>query len=196
MLSNGECLQTAGVIRYNSLTRSDFNFYRNLFEPYGNLDSIINTYYPKFFMLDEISTLPVVQHRGNLVLYTWQEFTLQDFDITLLGGKWATKEEGDLVSYTLSEPDDSMLAVPHGELLRSDFPAMSFTLYWDTSTGSMAINTTALASYSIIASLLTRAYPEVVLPKTPKIAISMALASLLDRLVLGPSLVQVQDDHG
>jgi len=184
MLPNGECLQTAGVIRYNSLTRSDFNFYRNLFEPYGNLDSVINTYYPKFFMLDEISTMPTVAHRGNLVLYTWQEFTLKDFDIALLGGEWAITEEGNQISYSLSKPDTHMMEVPHGELLEVDFPAMSFTLYRDTSTGSMAINTTALASYSIIASLLTRAYPDLVLPKTPKVAISMALSSLLLRMDL------------
>ena len=184
MLPNGECLQTAGIIRYNSLSGEDFTFYRDLFEPQGNLDSVINRYYSKFFMLDEISTLPIIMHRGNQVLYTWQEFTLKDFDITLLGGQWITSEEGTLVSYSLGEADEYMMEVPHGDLLESDYPAMAFTLYRDTSTGSMGINTTALASYAIAASLLTRAYPDIVLAKEPKVAISMALYTLLLRMDL------------
>ena len=184
MLPNGECLQTAGIIRYNSLSRSDLNFYLTLFDPDGSLESIINTHYNKFFMLDEISTLPLVMHRGNQVLYTWQEFTLKDFDIALLGGEWTITEKGSQISYSLAKPDEYMMQVPHGDLLESDFPAMSFILYRDTSTGSMAINTTALTSYTIIASLLTRAYPDIVLSKEPKVAISMALNSLLDRMDL------------
>lgn len=184
MLGNEECLQTAGILRFNSLGVSDFQFYCSLFEPEGDLSSIINKHYAKFFMLDEISTLPVVMHRGNEMLYTWQALTLEDFSIDLLGGKWTIKEDGNHISYSLEDPDESMMDVPHGELLASDFPGMSFTLYRDTKTGSMGINTTALASYTIIASLLARSYPSLVLPKGPEVAISMALASLLSRMDL------------
>ncbi len=184
MLDNGECLQTAGILRYNSLSVSDFLFYCGLFAPEKDLDSILNTHYSKFFMLDEISTLPVVMHRGNQVLYTWQPFTLENFDITSLGGKWSIKEKGSQISYSLEKPDETMMEVPHGDLLELDFPAMSFTLYRDTSTASMAINTTSLISYSIIAALLTRSYPTLVLPKDPEVAISMALFSLLSHMDL------------
>ncbi len=184
MIPNGQCLQTAGILRFNSLSVSDFLFYLNLFEPQGDLASVINKHYVEFFMLDEISTLPKVMHRGNEMLYTWQEFTLEDFSIDSLGGKWNIKEEGACISYSLEEPDQGMMDVPHGELLDSDFPAMSFTLYRDTTTGTMAINTTALTAYSIIAALLQRAYPALVLPKEPEVAISMALSSILSRMDL------------
>ncbi len=182
MLGNGECLQTAGILRYNALPVSDFVFYCALFEPEASLDEVINTHYSKFFLLDEISTLPTVMHRGNQVLYTWQPFTLDSFDLASLGGEWTIEERGTLTSYSLEEPEQSMKEVPNGELLFTDFPAMSFTLYRDTSTGAMAINTTALASYTIIASLLRRSYPELVLPDQPEVAISMGLFMLLSRM--------------
>ncbi|MBI9096048.1 MAG: hypothetical protein JEY71_14360 [Sphaerochaeta sp.] len=182
MLDNGECLQTAGILRYNALPVSDFMFYCALFEPEASLTEVINTHYSQFFLLDEISTLPTVMHRGNKVLYTWQPFTLDSFESADLGGEWTIKEKGNLTSYSLEEPDESMREVPKGELLFTDFPATSFTLYRDTSTGAMAINTTALASYTIIASLLTRSYPDLVLPEEPEVAISMALFSLLSRM--------------
>ena len=182
MLDNGGCLQTAGILRYNSLPVSDFLFYCALFGPEASLNDIINGHYSKFFLLDEISTLPTVMHRGNQVLYTWQPFTLNSFDLADLGGEWTVEEEGNLLSYSLEEPDETMKEVPNGELLFTDFPATSFTLYRDTSTGAMAINTTALASYTIIASLLRRAYPELVLAKEPEVAISMALFTLLSRM--------------
>ena len=180
MLGNGECLQTVGILRYNSLSVSDFLFYCNLFEPEGRLDSIINKHYTKFFTLDEISSMPVVMHRGKQVQYTWQEFTLEDFSIDTLGGQWIIKEKGDETSYSLEEPDPSMMDVPYGELLETDFPSMGFTLYRNTKTGQMAINTNALASYSIIAALLQRSYPELSLPYEPEVAISMVLFIMLD----------------
>lgn len=179
MLPNGVCLQTAGIIRYNSLSVSDFLFYCDLFAPGESLNTVINTHYSEFFALDEISTLPVVMHRGSEVLYTWQPFTLESFDLALLGGEWYTKEIGNQVRYSLQEPDASMMTVPNGNLLAEDFPSMGFSLYRDTKTGAMAINTNALDSYAIIASLLERAYPTLALPKQPEVAISMALFSLL-----------------
>ncbi len=182
MLGNGECLQTVGILRYNSLSVSDFLFYCHLFEPEANLSSMINKHYTKFFLLDEISTTPVLMHRGEQVLYTWQTFTLEHFSIDTLGGQWIIKEKGDETSYSLEEPDPSMMDVPYGELLESDFPSMGFTLYRNTRTGSMAINTNALLSYSIITALLQRSYPELSLPHEPDVAISMVLFSLLDRM--------------
>jgi len=184
MLGNEECLQTVGILRFNALRVSDFLFYCDLFDSRASLDSVINKHYTKFFLLDEISTIPVVMHREALVLYTWQEFTLETFDISLLGGEWIIKETADMISYFLENPDTSMMDVPHGDLLESDFPSMSFTLYRDTKTGAMAINSTALASYSIIAALLQRSYPALVLPKKPEVAISMVLFTILDRLGL------------
>jgi len=182
MLPNGECLQTVGILRYNSLRVSDFLFYCNLFRPEADLNSIINKHYTKFFTLDEISTSPVVMHRGELILYTWQTFTLDNFSIDTLGGHWIIAEKGDETSYTLQEPEASMMDVPYGELLETDFPTMGFTVYRNTKTGSMAIASSALASYSIIASLLQRSYPELSLPPEPEVAISMVLYSLLDRM--------------
>ncbi len=184
MLPNGECLQTAGIIRFNSLPVEDFLFYCNLFSPDDSLDTVINEHYTTFFTLDEISSLPVVMHRGNQVLYTWQEFTLENFAIDSLGGRWSIEEKGNLISYSLQEPDSAMLELPYGDLLETDMPAMSFTLYRDTTSAQMAIHTTALASYGIIASLLKRTYPELTLPEEPEVAITMALFSLLSRMNL------------
>jgi len=184
MLPNGECLQTAGILRYNSLPVSDFLFYCDLFAPDEDLDFVINNHYVEFFNLDEISSMPVVIHRDNPVLHTWQPFTLETFAIEALGGEWTVEEKGNLISYSLAEPDDSMMDLPNGELLKTDWPSMNFTLYRDTSTGAMAISTTALASYAIIASLLRRSYPELHLPEVPEVAISMILLLLLSRMNL------------
>ena len=182
MLGNGECLQTVGILRYNALRVSDFLFYCNLFRPEADLNSIITKHYTKLFMLDEISTTPVAMHRGELVLYTWQPFTLENFSIDTLGRKWFISGKGDETSYTLQEPEASMMDVPYGELLETDFPTMGFTIYRNTKTGSMAIASSALASYSIIAALLQRSYPELSLPYEPEVPISIVLYSLLDRM--------------
>lgn len=184
MLGNGECLQTVGILRYNSLSISDFRFYCDLFETEMPLGTIINKHYTKFFSLDEISTLPIVMHKENEVVFAWQEFSLEDFDITRLGGQWLTNHKGEQTSYALQSPDKSMMDVPYGDLLETDFPSTTFSLYRNTKTGSMAINTTALTSYTIIASLLQRAYPSLELPRVPEVAISMVLASLLARMDL------------
>ncbi|MDY0290251.1 MAG: hypothetical protein RBR15_15600 [Sphaerochaeta sp.] len=182
MFPNGECLQTAGIIRYHSLSTSDFTFYLDLFGYEGSLEGTINAHYSTFFMLDEIATLPMIMHRGIPMEYTWQEFTLDSFDIAALGGQWFITEKGDLACYSLDTPDTAMRAVPNGELLESDYPAMSFALYRNSKTGAMAINTSAKISYSIIASILKRSCPVLVLPEEPEVAISMALYSLLDRM--------------
>ncbi len=75
-----------------------------------------------------------------------------------------------------------MRDVPYGDLLETDFPSMGFTIYRNAKTGSMAITTSALASYSIITALLQRSYPELSLPYEPEVAISIVLYSLLDRM--------------
>ena len=184
MLGNRQCLQTSGILRYNSLPVSDFLFYCDLFDPEEPLDTIINKHYIEFFALDEISTIPGIQHRGHSMLYTWQEFSLDRFDITTIGGVWNIQEKDNLISYALNKPDESMMDVPQGKLLSTDFPSMSFTLYRDTTTATMAINTAALASYTIIASLLKRSYPELALPKEPEVAISIPLYGLVSRMDL------------
>ncbi len=184
MLPNGECLQTAGILRFNALTASDLLFYCFLFEPEASLTTVINNHYSKFFVLDEISTLPFVIHRGHDLKYVWHAFTLPDFDISRLGGTWEIGELGTKEKFYLTEPDESMSGVPHAELLIDDFPTMGATLYRDNSTGEMGLQTNTEASYALFAALLERSYPELVLPEQPTVAISMSLFMLLEELGL------------
>ena len=184
MLPNGQCLQTAGMVRYNALSYADIFFYSWLFDPLASLQAVINAHYPKFFRLDEISTLPRVMHRGYHVQFVWENFTLPEFDTIRLGGVWETKRLGNQRGYLLEEPGSSMLEEPHGDLLESDFPLMGPGIYRDEGTGEMGIGTNTAVAYALFASLLNKAYPNLNLSDEPTVAISMSLYSLLERMDL------------
>jgi hypothetical protein len=182
ILPNGECLQTAGLIRYNSLSASDLLFYCSLFEKEGSLTEIVKKHYPKFFLLDEISTIPPTMHKNEPVQFIFQPFTVQEFDLSKLGGVWETETKGKLKDHSLLESDESMQGVPNASLLKSDFPWTSATIFEDTETGELALLTKGLTSYNLFSSLLCRSYPELTLPEKPDYAISMVLLSLLNRM--------------
>jgi len=181
LLPNGECLQTAGILRHYSLSILDLMFYCSLFETEADLQTVITNHYSDFFELDTISTIPEMKHGDYDFTYTWTEFTLEKFDIKGLGGTWTVKHVDSQTSYTLEEPDASMMDVPDGDLLESDFPIMGATIYRDEQTGTMALSTKFEVSYRIFADLLERAYPELELEEYADIAIAMALYIYLIR---------------
>lgn len=196
MLPNGECLQTAGIIRFFSLSKSDLNLYCDLFDPDEDLEPIINKHYSKFFMLDTISTLPQIGHRGYPVQYVWQEFTLKDFAVGRLSGKWVTKELGNLSQYAFDAPDESMRSLPNGELLFPEDPMMGATLYRNNDTGVMGLTTNTKASYTIFQALFNQVYPELDIPEEPAIAISMSLLTLVDRMGFALPWMQFKEIRG
>ena len=186
MLPNGECLQTAGILRHYSLSIADLMFHCSLFEREADLQTVITDHYSDFFELDKISSMPKMVHGDFDYLYTWTEFHIEAFDIKRLGGTWTPKQVDSQISYSLQEPDASMMDVPDGELLESDFPIMGATLYRDDQTGAMALSTKFEVSYRIFADLLTRAYPNLTLLGEPDIAIPMVLCMHITRMGLTP----------
>lgn len=182
MMPNGECLQTAGIIRFNSLSGSDLNFYCDLFDSDEDLTAIVNKHYTEFFLLDEISALPPIGHKGHTVLYVWQGFTLEEFSVETLGGQWAIENRASMSQFALEVPSDSMRGLPNGELLFSDYPMMGSTIYRNNDTKVMGLTTNTEASYTIFQALLNQKYPQLSLPDEPDIAISVSLLSLVDRM--------------
>lgn len=181
MLPNGECLQTAGILRHYSLSILDIMFYCSLFESEADLQTVINNHYSDFFELDTISTIPKMIHGDYDYVYTWTEFTLEEFDIKRLGGTWKVQSVDSQTSYTLDEPDASMMDVPDGHLLETDFPIMGATLYRDEQTGAMALYTRFEVSYRIFRALLSRSYPDLKLEDDPDITLAMVLYIHLTR---------------
>ena len=177
--SDGECLHTAGLLRFNALSASDLRFYCSLFAPDGTLLSVINTHYLEFFKLDTIGFVSEPKQGNHTLKQIWQPFTLEEFDITRLGGTWETVELGNQIKYNLIEPDESMSSLPNGELLLSDFLAMEGMLIRDKDTGVMGLSAGTYAGYTLHRALLTRSYPKLLIPKKPSVAISLPLAMLL-----------------
>ncbi|NBK24700.1 MAG: hypothetical protein EOM68_22075, partial [Spirochaetia bacterium] len=173
--SNGECLHTAGELRFYSLSPSDIRFYSSLFDGAGDrpldgatLGSIINNHYIEFFKLDVISAL-AKQYDGKdqEILRIWQSFTLEEFDITELGGEWEAVEIGEHIKYNLLEPDEGMRSLSNGKLLFSDDAVMDGQLIRDRGTGQMWLTTWTDKAYQFFSRLLSRSYPNLKLPKKP-----------------------------
>ncbi|MBI9096471.1 MAG: hypothetical protein JEY71_16535 [Sphaerochaeta sp.] len=181
LLPNGECLQTAGLIRYYPLSARDLRFYCSMFEPAEELGTIINKHYVRFFKLDLLLSQPVPMHKEYELRKTWQPFTLKDFDVSRLEGLWVTVILGEQQKFFFNGPTDSMKAIPNAEILPEELPMMGGTLVRETSTGEMGLVTNSEVSYGIFSTLLNRAYPELQLPERPAVSIFLTLIELLNR---------------
>ncbi len=178
MLSNGGCLQTIGLIKYNHLPVTDFKYYCSLFKPQVGLKDIISKHYRQFWKLDDIAHMPRIKHKVYDLGYAWQPFSLPSFDIAKLGGKWITWKHDSLEKSFISQTDPSMDSLPNRRLFEIAAPAMSGSIVRDPKTGEMGLATNAEVAYPFYAAMLNRAYPELKLPEKPSVFISAALRSL------------------
>ncbi len=183
--SNGECLQVAGVLRFNSLSASDFRFYCSLFHHKGaasldeaTLKGVINRNYLEFFKLDSISLVSEHIQGDETLKQMWQPFTLQEFDIKALGGVWGSVAVDNQIKYTFTEPDEAM-GLAHGGLLFSDYLKMECFIVRDKKTGAMGLSASTDIAYAFQAALLNHTYPNLSLPDKPSVSISTPLAMLL-----------------
>ncbi|MDY0290256.1 MAG: hypothetical protein RBR15_15625 [Sphaerochaeta sp.] len=184
--SNGECLHTAGVLRFNALPVSDLHFYCSLFHHSPDaalgttmLREVINKHYLEFFKLDTIGFASEPEQGKHTIKQMWQPFTLKEFDIAKLGGSWDVVTLGNQVKYNMTEPDETMWLLPHGELLYSEYLVMEGMLVRDAKTGAMGLSTSTDTAYIFNTALLKRSYPELSLPEKPSVSISIPLAVLL-----------------
>ena len=178
VFSNGECLHSAGILRFNALSVSDLQFYCSLFSD-DALGTIINENYIEFFALDTICFFPKQYYESHELQQIWQPFTLERFDITELGGEWETVEIEDQIKYNLLEPDERMRSLPNGKLLFTDYNMMEGQLVRDLTTGEMGLSTATDKAYLFFTRLLSRSYPNLTFPKNPAVAISLPLSMLL-----------------
>ncbi|HAF84893.1 MAG TPA: hypothetical protein DCG32_00685 [Sphaerochaeta sp.] len=190
--SNGECLHTAGVLRFNALPVSDLRFYCSLFHHKADsalneamLKDVINRHYLEFFKLDTISFAPEAIQGDETLKQMWQPFTLKEFDIAKLGGEWDTVELGNQIKYNMVEPDETMWSLPKGEFLFSGFLTMEGMLVRDVKTGAMGLSTSTPTAYTFNTALLKRSYPNLFLPEKPSVSISIPLAGLLMEMDIG-----------
>ena len=180
LLPNGKCMQTAAMIRYYPLSARDLRFYCSMFEPEGDLNTVINNHYVRFFKLDLLSSVSIPMHKEYKLRKTWQPFTLKDFDLSRLEGEWVTVTLGEQQKFFFDGPTASMKGIPNAEILPEELPMMGGTVVRDTSTGAMGLVTNSEVSYGIFSTLLNRAYPELQLPKDPEVSIFLALEVLLN----------------
>ena len=175
MVPNRECLQIVGAIKSYRIPVSDLQFYCLLFAPSEGLKEIVSKHFVKFWGLDAVASKPIYRHKTYPLGFAWQPFTLPDFAISKLGGKWKTLTlETQQKSY-IEKIGKNMVDLPHRELLDSDVPAMAGSIVRDNTTGSMALVTNTEVAYHFYATLLNRAYPELELPKAPSVFITAAL---------------------
>lgn len=179
LLPNGQCMQTAAMIRYYPLSARDLRFYASMFDPKEDLGTVINRHYVRFFKLDLLSSASVPMHKQYELRKTWQPFTLKEFDVSKLEGEWVTVTLGEQQKFFFDAPTDSMQSIPHAEIFPAELPMMGGTVVRETSTGEMGLVTNSEVSYGIFSTVLNRAYPEQELPKEPELSIFLALEVLL-----------------
>ena len=179
MQPNGQCLQTVGVIKRYLLPVSDFLFYCTLFKPEESLEEILHTQFVKFFTVDKVGSIPPTERGSYKMGFSWQPFTLPQFDIERLGGLWffttlATKQK-----YNIHCVDTTMLDLPNVKVFETAPKAMTCAIFRDNTTGEMGLLTNTEVAYTFYSTLLNRAYPELKLPEKPAYFISFALQLLL-----------------
>ncbi len=179
LLPNGQCMQTAAMIRYYPLEGRDLRFYVSMFEPKEELGIVINKHYVRFFKLDLLSSVSIPMHKQYELRKTWQPFTLKEFDASRLEGGWVTVTLGDQQKFFFDAPTHSMQSIPNAEIFPAELPMMGGTVVRETSTGEMGLVTNSEVSYGIFSTVLNRAYPELELPKEPEVSIFLALEVLL-----------------
>ncbi len=178
MLPNNGCLQTMGQIKYNHLPVDDFMFYCSLFKPEAGLKAILNKHFLSFWQLDSIANKTSIKHNGYELGYTWQPFSLAEFDTAKLGGKWNTWKHDAKEKYFIKEPDPSMDKLPSRKLLETAIIAMGGSIVRDPKTGAMGLATNSEVAYPFYAAILNRAYPELKLPKKPSVFVTAPLREL------------------
>lgn len=178
MLPNGGCLQTIGQIKYNHLPVADFKFYCSLFKPEEGLKAILSKHYLAFWQLDIVANRTGVKRNGYEMGYTWQPFSLAEFDTAKLGGKWNTWKHDAKEKYFIKGPDPSMDKLPSRKLLETETVAMGGSIVRDPKTGEMGLATNSEVAYPFYAAILNRAYPELKLPSEPSVFVTVPLREL------------------
>ncbi len=175
MMPNGQCLQSAGAIKYNKMPVSDFHYYCSLFKPEVGLKAIMSKHFPAFWQVDLIATKPIIKHKSYAMGFLWQPFTLPDFDSTKLPGKWVTMTLGTQQKFYIETVESIVDDLPNIQLFRNETAIMTGCFVRDTCTGEMSIVANTEFAYPFYAAILERTYPSVNLPKQPSVHISAAL---------------------
>jgi len=196
MQPNGQCLQTVGVIKYYRLPASDFLFYCTMFKPEEGLKDILNKHFIQFFTLDTLSNVPPLKKASYEMGFSWQTFTLPEFTIENLGGKWLSPTIGTHQRFTLRIVDTSMLGLPNLLVFETEPLAMAGAIIRDNATKEMVLFTNTEVAYSFFSTLLNRAYPTIKLPKEPSIFISLPLQILLASMGLPVPWKKFEDIMG
>ncbi len=178
MQPNGGCLQTIGQIKYNHLPVADFKFYCSLFKPEEGLKAILSKHFMQFWQLDSIANRTRTKRNGYEMGYAWQPFSLAEFDTAKLGGKWTTWKHDAKEKYFIKEADPSMDKLPSRKLLETAILAMGGSIVRNPKTGEMGLATNSEIAYPFYAAILNRAYPELKLPKTPSVFVTVPLREL------------------
>ncbi len=179
MQPNGKCLQTVGVIKQYRLPVADFLFYSTLFKPEEGLQEILHKHFVEFFTLDKVSSAPPHTIGIYNAGFLWQSFTLPEFAIEKLGGRWLEAQLGDHQRFTIKGADPTMLELPNFEVFQTEPTAMAGAIIRDNATGEMGLFTNTEVSYAFFSTLLNRSYPELQLPEKPAFNISAPLQAIL-----------------
>ncbi|MDY0290667.1 MAG: hypothetical protein RBR15_17740 [Sphaerochaeta sp.] len=182
MQPNGQCLQTVGIIKYYRVPVSDFLFYCTLFKPEEGLQAILSKHFIKFFTLDKIADIPQAKNDIYDTGFIWQPFTLPQFAIEELGGRWYCHNMGSQQRCSLTGVTESMLDLPNISVYETAPSAMAGAIIRDDATGEMALYTNTEVAYAFFSAMLNRSYPDLQLPEKPEYSISGALQLLLEAI--------------
>lgn len=184
VMSNGECLQSVGIIKHNRLTVSDFLYYCSLFKPEWGLKAILGKHFAQFSQLDNIHTFIPVMVDTHEMGFAWHAFPLPHLAIEKLAGRWIHTTLGDHQCYTIRVVDTSMLDASMLKLYEKDSRALGCTIIMDNATGEGALFTNTEVAFTLYADMLTKAYPTLDLPQKPSVFIGAALRSLIREIGL------------
>jgi hypothetical protein len=184
MMDWGGYLSNIGLIRPYYLSSSDMRFYASRFDKSSGLDTIIRGHYTKFFSVDKLCETPPKMQGEYEIKHTWQPFTLQEFDITRLGGTWVITQEGNQTMYDIEKLEKHIKALYPKEMFDTDLPLLAALIVRDHASGEMGLSTTSDVSYELFSAMLQKAYPELVLPQQPEVSIPYSLMFHIDDLGL------------
>ncbi len=179
MQPNPHCLQTVGVIKHYRFLVSDFLYYCSLFMPEEGLEAILHKHFVKFFTLDTIANTPPLKNSIYDMLFIWQPFTLAEFAVEKLGGRWRSARLGSKERFTIEIVDTSMLGLPNLTVFETAPSAMAGTIIKDHDTGELCLLNNTEVAYAFFSALLNRSYPTLQLPKRPMYLISGTLQHVL-----------------
>jgi hypothetical protein len=141
LFSNGDCLQALGPMHYYRGFQSfDFHYYAKMLQldayEEAGLQAIMTAFPQDFVILDYLSEIPAIGHKGNLLYCCSTTLTVDSFDASALSASFDVKEANGKVQCRLKGTES---------------PLEAAQLFWDPGKKELFIYTKSRAQFTRIA---------------------------------------------